>query len=1433
MGPLRPERTNTGAVRRFGRRSLQATLVTALAIGGNLVGLSPASATTRVALAQCINGTATSTACAPFDQTVITSANSHYKSDQVVPQRAQLFLTGAQNVANKVHTVTFSYDTRIAGVHAYDSLATWNLTQTTANHCTNADVCPGGTYRTFQLPSDPTQVLPLGAGSNGNAGTSAHELPAAQRLIGMYGGYFTSVSAPVHSNAASATGDDTATFTVQFTVPSPGTAVTVHMLFGGHLAPAAGTRGWGTGEDALSIPSAANVRLVSFDGVASGLGPDQFKPTAPSGPPGLKIDKAALNASVSNGDQVGYKITTTNTGQSVAHNVIVNDTLPGGAGLSWSESPDTAACAISSGVLTCNAGDLAPGASFITTVVSPTTAATPASISNTAKAHSNEVSEVIDTEIITVKAPNLTLTKTADNASVASGSPVGFTVTIGNTGLGASYATKVSDPLPGASGVSWSINPAVAGCAITGTAPTQTLSCDVGTLNAGASKSVRITSATTTATAGTLDNTASGSDSNGGGTPTAKATIKVGGPKLMPSKTADNAVITATDDVGYTIKAMNGGNQPATDVVLEDLLPGGAGLNWVIDPPAGPCVLSGTPPTQKVTCNVGTLAPGATFSAHVSSHTTTETPATITNELDTKSSSESGTAKVFVSVAVKRPNLVTSKVADAATVSSGDPLGFTITTSNTGDGTAKNVVISDPLPAATGVTWSVSKAGCAIAGTPQVLSCTAGNLAAGSSYSVKVTSASTADTTGTLSNTATTSSSNFPDTTGTATITVQKPSVSILKTADNATTLPGVPLGFTMKVSNAGPGAAKNLTLADPLPFGSGISWNVSPAVAGCTISGTPQALSCSIASIASGASYSVHVVSTTDSTSCGTYPNTATVSGGNLTASSSSSASSKVVCPPVLKVSISNNCPTQLVPGGLLSQTIAYQNTGTGTASAATLVATLSAGQSLVDGNGGTVTPGPGGSTVVTWDVSPLAAGASGSKTIVSRADIVSGPLTTTAVLSDPDATAATTSLVSTVDPSGQATSGAAYALDVDTAIPMVSINEVGRVDSQSSIPPGAGPDTGTSAPLGVITVPGLLTANVIQETATSSTGGAATTLASSTVAGINVLGGEITSTTAKAVSRSTAVAFGADSSSDGTTFENLVIDGNPIGSPTGEVAPNTHVDVFGGLLGLTKLAEVTLREESAPNASLVAGKWQSSQSVNLIHVKVLAVGATAAADIIIGHVESTATFPSGLLCNGKVPSVSGEGFVSSVGVDLSGAGIPQVSTKVGDSVLPAYGGNVSTIAGGGTVGTLGTTGNGTSNTNGAILPTPNAHADAGVSTVGLFGGIIKADALQVVANSEADGSGSATTTLGTTFVKLSINGNAINVPVAPNTVIRIPQSGQAVLIVILNEQLGSDGPNDTFGTVNAIHATLLDGSGGILAEAIVGSAHSDAHKG
>src|SRR5207249_3280746 len=208
--------------------------------------------------------------------------------------------------------------------------------------------------------------------------------------------------------------------------------------------------------------------------------------------------------------------------------------------------------------------------------------------------------------------------------------------------------------------------------------------------------------------------------------------------------------------------------------------------------------------------------------------------------------------------------------------------GFVITVTNSGTGAATGVSVSDTLPTNAGTSWSIdsggSDTGCSI--STGVLSCNFGTLGAGGSKHVHITSPTTAATCGTVSNSSSVTTTNDGSANASASITVKCPNLAIAKSADAATVSAGDNVGFSVTVTNNGTGTAKSVTVTDPLPSGSGITWSVSPPVTGCSISS--GILTCSFGDLGPSASASVHVASATTAASCATYPNTASAQATN-----------------------------------------------------------------------------------------------------------------------------------------------------------------------------------------------------------------------------------------------------------------------------------------------------------------------------------------------------------------------------------------------------------------------------------------------------------------------------------------------------------------------------------------------------------------------
>jgi uncharacterized repeat protein (TIGR01451 family) len=633
----------------------------------------------------------------------------------------------------------------------------------------------------------------------------------------------------------------------------------------------------------------------------------------------IDVTKSADVGTVSAGDTIGFTIAAENKGSIPALGTVITDPLPAGADLNWTIDPTDQKCSITGVVgkqtLTCTVGTLAGSTTFPVHISSPTTRADCGTVDNKATVTTtNGTGGDSDVASIKVNCAQLGLTKTADAASVNAGSSIGFTVTASNsaaTGTGTAHGVAISDPLPSGSGVSWSIDAQTSDkCSIATALGVQTVTCTIGDLAPGATYSFHVTSSTAFGSCGDYKNVATLSASNANSIEK-NATTSVLCSSLSLTKTADHqGPVDAGSQIGFTIAAANAGSGSATGAVVSDTLP--TGVTWSIASGPASCSIAAGPP-QVLTCTAVTLVEGQSESVHVVASTTSSDCAAYLNTATLSSTNSPSPAPASATETVVCPSLSLTKTADKETVDAGSPIGFTVTVTNSADakGTATGVVIDDPLPAGTGVSWSVDKqsglADCTVAGATgkQSLSCVSVSLAPGESESVHVTSSTSYLSCTEYANTATlTGTSNHDGATASASTTVRCPNLSITKTADAPAVDAGQNIGFTVTITNAGPGTATGVALDDPLPITPGLVWTIDSGPESCQImvadGATPsQTLVCSSTDIGAEDSLSVHVVAGTVFTNCGTYDNTATFTATNALGDKAS-ARTAVLCPDV-----------------------------------------------------------------------------------------------------------------------------------------------------------------------------------------------------------------------------------------------------------------------------------------------------------------------------------------------------------------------------------------------------------------------------------------------------------------------------------------------------------------------------------------------------
>ncbi len=435
---------------------------------------------------------------------------------------------------------------------------------------------------------------------------------------------------------------------------------------------------------------------------------------------------------------------------------------------------------------------------------------------------------------VLVLSPGLTITKAADAATANPGSPVGYTITVHNSGQTPYTGAVVRDSLIGVlheatftgDAVATRGNLTFANSTLTWTGDlavgeTATVSYEVRVDDPVLGDKLMINQVTSDEVGSTCP--------TGGTAPACVARVTILVPALDIAVTADRTTAVPGAAVGYTVTIRNTGQVPYTAATVTTLLAG------VLDDAAytgGATTTTGT--LAYTTPNLtwtGDLAVGAR--AVVAYSVTVADPDTGDRILATSVTSAAtgstcgAAAQCANSVTVLIPGLAVSTTASSATATPGDQVVFTITVANTGQtpytGTVVSTALTDVLDDATFGGEVTASSGVPTYSAPD-LSWT-GTLAVGETATITYTVTVRTPDTGNRTMTTTvlapaagsTCRADSTDPACTATVTVLIPALSIGKTADAPTTTPGGRVDYTILVTNTGETAYSGAVVTDSL----------------------------------------------------------------------------------------------------------------------------------------------------------------------------------------------------------------------------------------------------------------------------------------------------------------------------------------------------------------------------------------------------------------------------------------------------------------------------------------------------------------------------------------------------------------------------------------------------------------------------------------
>ncbi len=503
--------------------------------------------------------------------------------------------------------------------------------------------------------------------------------------------------------------------------------------------------------------------------------------------------------------------------------------------------------------------------------------------------------------------PSIALSKTTTATGLTTAN-VGYTVTVSAASLVGANGTILDDAVPTgiSSFQSWTCT-AAGGAVCPNATGSGAIHETIATLPSGGSLVYQIVAVPSATPPAQVTNTAVATAPTNGfcaatGAATCVASVTIApDPVITITKTVNVASVKPNDSIQYTVIVTNTGVIDISGVHVTDPIPTGITAFTAVTCSAatGGASCPVVAATGALDTTIGIFPVGATATFAITATVGSLPPVNIENTATavppTPTRCGPGYTAPPCTATVNTPSLpivTVTKTADLAGVFPGDTIVYTITASNVGTAAADGSSLDDDVPAGlTNLSWSCAQAGGAIcpnATGAGAIHETIATMPGGSVLTYTVTATVLSTPPSPITNEVTFDPhvgvcgdpGNPPIPCDSVVNTPVYPQVSITKTANVGTILPGSTVVYTVTATNTGAIAADGSTLTDPIPTGLvSFSWTcTAQGGAVCANAGGVGSINETIATFPIGSSLVYLVTAAVSATPPSLVTNTATL---------------------------------------------------------------------------------------------------------------------------------------------------------------------------------------------------------------------------------------------------------------------------------------------------------------------------------------------------------------------------------------------------------------------------------------------------------------------------------------------------------------------------------------------------------------------------